>query len=309
MIFLIFIALFSIREVSCVCDGNPHNWDRKRRCDGDHLCPGDFKECGICEGIGGIPNSDDPDDIRLAPCTPIALPGDIEPKPEPPLFPKEFMNDGFYEVQIYVRRDPLCFAQVPAMISNGTHCYKPQQGAMYYSSIEALAMMDYLQSRTVFPGVNMSYHFYHESQRVHPDIYKYGLPVFPDMCPCINVSAGIFTPDWARDARYVGRELMEVEFLWQNFTVDHWVKGPHHAWVDAGTNQIIRLYQPWNGLEVFDPEKYHTEFDHSKLKTPLTCDIATNLCINPYANYTDWIYNICEQLLTPIHLQNFCNNI
>ena len=35
-------------------DGNPHNWDRRRRCDGTDYTPA----CGVCEGYGGIPTGD-----------------------------------------------------------------------------------------------------------------------------------------------------------------------------------------------------------------------------------------------------------
>jgi len=49
-------------------DGNPHKWDRQRRCDTDGYNP----PCGLCEGIGGIPTSDKNSDIQLTKCTPIA---------------------------------------------------------------------------------------------------------------------------------------------------------------------------------------------------------------------------------------------
>ena len=32
-------------------------------------------------------------------------------------------------VQIFVKHDPICLVQIPAAVSNGTHCYKPQEGA------------------------------------------------------------------------------------------------------------------------------------------------------------------------------------
>jgi len=302
---MIIILCFLIFGVFSQTDGNPHHWDRKRRCDGNGYNP----PCGLCEGIGGVPTSDNNTDITLTSCEIIATPDQVYPKPQPPVWPNKWMNTGFYEVQIFVKHDPLCFVQIPAMVSNGTHCYKPQQGTFYYSLEKKMAMMDYLQSRTVIPGVNMSYHFYHESQRVHPDIYKYGLPMIPNVCPCINVSTGIIAPDWLRDGTYLGREKLGIEFLWETMTVDHWVKGPHHAWVDVGTGKIVRLYQPFNGLEVFDPEKYFTDFPDSKLTLPLGCSVMTNLCIDPNANITNWLHNLCETLLRPIHQDHICNNI
>ena len=35
--------------------------------------------------------------------------------------------------------------------------------------------------------------------------------------------------------------------------VDHFVKGPHHVWTDVESRNIVRLWQPYNGLEIFDP--------------------------------------------------------
>lgn len=295
------LSFLLIIQIQAVCDGNPHGWDRQRRCDGNNLCPGD-KECGICEGVGGIPFGDENEQIKLTKCTPVATPNQFKDPPTPPSFPDTFKNTGFYEVQIFVKHDPLCFVQVPDVISNGTHCFKPQQGTFYFSWEEKKAMMDYFEADTIFPGVNMSYHFYHESSRVHPDIYKYGVPVWPDICPCINVSTGIVKPDWAKDAKFVGREFFEVEYLWKNFTMDHFVKGPHHVWKDIETGNIVRLWQPWNGLEVFDPTKYEDSFDVKILETPRTCNILTNVCIDPYANNTNWEHDLCEKYLKPIGL-------
>ena len=32
---------------------------------------------------------------------------------------------------------------------------------------------------------------------------------------------------------------------------DHWVKGPHHFWIDVATNLMIREWQPFNGLQTY----------------------------------------------------------
>ena len=50
---------------------------------------------------------------------------------------------------------------------------------------------------------------------------------------------------------------MDIEYLWTNGTlVDHFVKGPHHVWTDVASGTIVRLWQPFNGLEIFDPEVF-----------------------------------------------------
>jgi hypothetical protein len=32
---------------------------------------------------------------------------------------------------------------------------------------------------------------------------------------------------------------------------DHWVKGPHHFWIEVETNRMVREWQPFNGLQTF----------------------------------------------------------
>merc|ERR1711870_226240 len=35
--------------------------------------------------------------------------------------------------------------------------------------------------------------------------------------------------------------------------LEHWNYGPHHAWTRVGDDTIIRMWQPYNGFEVFEP--------------------------------------------------------
>ena len=66
--------------------------------------------------------------------------------PVPPIWPSSFVNTGFYEQQIFVKRDPFCFAQIPSMVSNGTHCFKNQQGVFNYDATKASLRIDYIKS-------------------------------------------------------------------------------------------------------------------------------------------------------------------
>ena len=66
-------------------------------------------------------------------------------------------------------------------------------------------------------------------------------------------------------------------------TVDHWVKGPHHAFVDIESKQIVRMWQPYNGLEVFDPEKWKLGVQYLPTDVfvlPEACELETKFCIN-----------------------------
>ena len=60
----VFAAVCSVSLVLAQFDGNPHNWDRLRRCDHSGYSP----PCGACEGVGGIVTSDTADDITIVPC-------------------------------------------------------------------------------------------------------------------------------------------------------------------------------------------------------------------------------------------------
>jgi len=67
-------------------------------------------------------------------------------------------------------------------------------------------------------------------------------------------------------ADLIGREEIDVEWLGgsgdindytpKTFVADHWIVGPHHVWKDVESQKIVRMYQPFNGLEVFDPEAW-----------------------------------------------------
>ena len=59
-----------------------------------------------------------------------------------------------------------------------------------------------------------------------------------------------------------------------NYTeiVDHWAFGPHHVWSTPGTGDIRRMWQPFNGLQVF-----HGKFNRS-VDESLFDDLPPKLC-------------------------------
>merc|ERR1711871_667062 len=113
----------------------------------------------------------------------------------------------------------------------------------------------------------MTERFYHVDEAVHPDITRYdGVPT--PLCPCIWLGAGPVAPNWADGAELIGREELEIEFLAESenwLVVDHWVKGPHHVWVSVETGRVVRMWQPFNGLEVFDPIGWEIPFDDESI--------------------------------------------
>merc|ERR1712072_1076024 len=46
---------------------------------------------------------------------------------------------------------------------------------------------------------------------------------------------------------------IEVEYGVGELDLEHWVYGPHHAWTKVGDDKIVRMWQPYNGFEVFQP--------------------------------------------------------
>ena len=53
--------------------------------------------------------------------------------------------------------------------------------------------------------------------------------------------------------------------------MDHWAFGPHHLWSEPATGAIIRMWQPFNGLQVY-PGGVGKSYHHSSFIT----DKSTN---------------------------------
>ena len=44
--------------------------------------------------------------------------------------------------------------------------------------------------------------------------------------------------------------LSDVEGELTDVELDHWAYGPHHLWSYPESGQILRMWQPFNGLQV-----------------------------------------------------------
>eukprot|EP00455_Lapot_gusevi_P018531 TRINITY_DN2012_c0_g1_i6.p2 TRINITY_DN2012_c0_g1~~TRINITY_DN2012_c0_g1_i6.p2 ORF type:complete len:151 (-),score=64.02 TRINITY_DN2012_c0_g1_i6:92-544(-) len=82
------------------------------------------------------------------------------------------------------------------------------------------------------------------------------------LCICQDLQLGPLMYNAFEDALYLGREMLSIEYLWNNFTVDHYVKGPHHLWVDVSTGLPIRAWQPFNGLQVYSQWQFSLPDTH-----------------------------------------------
>ena len=106
----LFVLLVGLIAALAQQDGNPHHWDRRRRCDQIDYDP----PCGLCEGVGGIPWGDNNSQITLAPCTPIANASSVHPQPPKPVWGTQFTVNAYNEVLIGPKTDPFCFNTFPS---------------------------------------------------------------------------------------------------------------------------------------------------------------------------------------------------
>ena len=101
-------------------DGNPHGWDRVRRCDQQDYDP----PCGPCEGVGGSVTGSGEEEFTPTTCTvlevlnPAALhlvlyfsPQQASPEPVRPVWGTQWTLPLAYEIMIgkKLESDPLCF--------------------------------------------------------------------------------------------------------------------------------------------------------------------------------------------------------
>ena len=91
-------------------DGNPHGWDRTRRCDHVDYHP----VCRPCEGVGGIPYGDNNSQIDLTTCRVISNASAV-PNPVRPVWDRQWTTRT-YEVLIGPKTDPFCFQAFPVSV-------------------------------------------------------------------------------------------------------------------------------------------------------------------------------------------------
>lgn len=247
-------------------DGNPHKWDRSRRCDNEDYSP----PCGLCEGIGGIATSDAVSDIKLTSCTPIAPAENVDKSTiTEPFLPDVFTNFGFYEVLIGMKTNPLCVGAFPGPDSLGDHCYTAQEGVFHYDWNNFQLRIDYNVQGFLKNSTLTTFHTKGDMWILNEYYSAFKQCICIDPGRRYNITIYPVNPKFMKEnSRYIGREKLGIEYLWEERVVDHWIKGPHHIWVDVATGNIIRMWQPWNGLEILDPEKWVPSVDQSVFAVP-----------------------------------------
>ena len=222
-------------------DGNPHNWDRRRRCDHSQYSP----TCGPCEGYGGIPYGDENDErvpaapaafpppprarrpaprrrITLTSCEVVANKSDVDPATlAAPVWGRSWVSGTYFEVLIGPKLDPFCFSVIPSNSSEGGLCYRADYGSQWYDmTVDGPHALKYdLNSQTSVGNIT--------STVLHQQTNFWITNHFPwyasgrHQCVCTKVREGGATSDnfyypiqynWTDNLFYVGRERVGVEY-------------------------------------------------------------------------------------------------
>lgn len=261
---LLFCSLFFVL-IHSQADGNPHNWDRKRRCDQDYNPP-----CQICEGVGGIVWGDENDEISITGCLPIANSSQVK-DPKRPDWANKWYTPEYYSILIGKKNDPFCFQTFPSNDSVGALCYQRQQGPQAYDMEEFYALRYDVQIATVVGNLT--------SEVLAQGPYLWVVNKFPwyaagvHQCVCTQPREGgdptkpavyPLQYNWTDLLSYVGREFLDIEYVWESkVELDHWMYGPHHIWTVPDSGKILRMWQPFNGLQVFPFGTGETQVDAS----------------------------------------------
>lgn len=255
------IISFTLLSVAlCQFDGNPHNWDRRRRCDRFDYDP----PCGVCEGYGGIAYGDENDEITLTTCKPVASAEEIDPASlKRPVWGEQWTLPEAREILIGPKNDPFCFVVFPGADSIGDLCYVKQQGQKWYDMKETRAFKEQLDVETPLGTT--------QSTVLHQGPNMWIVNRYPwwagglDQCVCVAIREGgdvtkttpIYPVNdlWVNNLEYIGREIVGVEYLKDDglteVELDHWAFGPHHAWTYPENGRILRMWQPFNGLQIY----------------------------------------------------------
>lgn len=178
--------------------------------------------------------------------------------------------DPYYSVQIGPKLDPFCFQAIPGNSSAGPLCYQRQTGSQLYEMGEFNVLRFDVNLATGVGNVTSAVLAKGDSLWIVNNIYGV------KQCICTrpkeggDKSASPVYPlqyNWTNRLSYVGRETLGIEYAWTTMTLDHWSFGPHHVWTVPASGSIIRMWQPYNGLQVFPNGTLTSPVDASKLTT------------------------------------------
>jgi len=303
-------------------DGNPKGWDRIRRCDQNYPMHKGKRGCQPCEGIGGHAYSDNNTDIDIPHCTVLAHAKSekfLVPSVKKPIYPKKFTvksdrSGGYGELDTLIGwqlpTDVACLSFFPQNDSSSYPlCYRDQSANLKIYDIEnERGYFEYqIGPNEKLNLTNTTTHIMHNKWQMWVMNW---IPFQADnptpQCVCTNPSGQhctdppcysyIFNYNTFEDAEYLGREEIGVEWIEDGGVgkhakkkmLDHFNLLPHHVWTDPHTGKIVRAWQPFNGLQVYNPDSWDTdsEVDESKFTYP------PEMCKAPPAGQNETVWRI-----------------
>lgn len=302
-------------------DGNPKGWDRKRRCDQNYEDENGVRGCQPCEGIGGHAYGDGNDEIDFPPCEVVAHAKSekfLLPKPVHPVYPKKFTvtsdrSGGFGEMDTLIGwqkpTDTACLAFFPQNDSSSFPlCYRDQSANLKVYDIEnERGYFEYkIGPNVVLNLTNTTTHILHNDWQMWVmNWIPFDAAAPTPQCVCTNPSGQhctdppcysyIFNYNTFEDAAFVGRERIGVEWIedagmGNNSMVkelDHWNLLPHHVWTDPRTGHIVRAWQPFNGLQVYNPDSWKEGIEDETV-----FEYPPAMCKGPAAGQNETIWRI-----------------
>lgn len=232
--------------VTCPIDsstGKPKVWyNRTKRCDWDYV-----PFCSPCEGVGGMTWGNNDDEWNPMPCEVVMQPDDIPAENlTSPLWPKNFTVYEYAHLT-FPGRDPC-----DVSFRNSTYnllFQTAEDGSPTYHTIGLTGP----SGPSPFPGKSWGL----PNGNFYTTVDVAGRSTF---CTCLgqvdpvvdNALTGPLSWDFNKGAKLVGRERVVPEYYdGRSVVADHWVKGPHHFWIEVATNLMIREWQPFNGLQTY----------------------------------------------------------
>ncbi|CAK0880435.1 unnamed protein product [Prorocentrum cordatum] len=219
----------------------PSVWyNRTKRCDWDYE-----PFCKPCEGIGGLVWGPGEKEWNAMPCEPLLMPAAIShDNLTSPLWPKAFTVQEYADLT-FPGRDP---CNVKFRNSTYTLYFDTRPEGPLYHTVGHTGP----SGPSPFPGKSWALangNFYNTVTAAGKDAF----------CICLspqdpvqkNAITGPLRYDFLDTAKLIGRERIIPEYIGRSLVADHWVKGPHHFWIEVSTNLMVREWQPFNGHQIY----------------------------------------------------------
>lgn len=203
--------------------GKPAVWyNRTKRCDWDYE-----PFCKPCEGVGGMVWGNGEDEWHPMPCEVVMAPEDIPATNlTSPLWPKSFTVQE-HALLTFPGRDP---CDVDFKNSTYSLLFQTSDAGPVYHTIGRTGP----SGPSPFPGKSWAF----PNGNFYTTVDVSGHSTF---CTCLsqvdpvvdNALTGPLRYDFNAGAKLVGRERVLPEYVSSPIVADHWVKGPHHFWIDV----------------------------------------------------------------------------